>query len=446
MAKRLFLTIVLAIAVSLGANAKMADTGSQNGSPVSAYDALPLWFFSPTGPVGVSDPYLDEEAALNQAVGRALFMYMISDSLNLMSVYELYYHNETVGDNGSVNEQQSHGMLVFNAQNHYLNYEIAEMCYTEYNEAVVMLNVYAGYDDDMLKDVECAGDYMFYFDGAEKNPNFGDMMYMNLRTPDEFVERQEWTTKTEGNIVLVYSNTDTVQTRILDKWCRYTDGGTTSPNAVFQTTRHGLWRAMTDTFVQSLSNFVPRKTLLGTTNKIASDTYGYNDDMDYHNKIQDLTRLVYKTKVSCILAAMSTENGNLSADWVIIEDGSNGYIENEEGNCYTYESVGYEGLVYSEHSKTKNEARRIAMMFAKNELAKMSKTNISSTVDDFTVSEEDAFYMRYCDSTQASTNMLLLDAVDIQVEEPEIVNGYYKAKMESRVSKGKVIPFIKRNK
>lgn len=444
--RKILLIVFYTISVSLCATENTVNTGSRNyGSSVYAVgNDLPAWFFNPTGPIGVSDMYMQEDEALNQAIVRALFMYMVSEKMNLMSVYELYYHNEVVGDKNSVNEQQSHCMAAFNTKNQYLKYEIAELFYTEYDEAVVMLNVIQGSKKDRMKEARCEGEYMYYFDGAKKYPEYGDRISIVVNTPDEFVEHEEWLTKTERNIAWVYSTTDTVTNRIPEKWLYYKNGGATTSIAVSQNTRHGLWHAITDTFMQSLSNFTPRKTLLGSTNANASGISGYKDDMDYRNKVQDLTRLVFKAELSCNIVSMSIDNGVLYADWNLAETGQSGIKPQGSGNTYSYESAGYQGNIASEPSKSKNEAKRIALMFAKNEIARMAKANVASIADDFAISEEAAFYMKYCDSTQMSTNMLLIDAEDVLLEEPTLVDGFYRVRMESRINNKNVIPFIKK--
>ena len=443
MINRLFRILFLTISVSLSASEVMAYTGGLNGSSAYADDVLPAWFFNPTGPIGVSDPELNEDEALHQAVVRALFMCSISENLNLMSVYELYYHNDMKDDGELSTKQQSHCMAAFNTQLNKYSYEIAEVFYTEYNEAIVMLNMLNNAPDYMLRNADFEGDYLFYFDGAH-SPDYGDMLTITMNAPDEYMEKNEWLAKTERSRVWVYSTTDSVQARLLDNGNNYIVGGATTKNALSQNTGHGLWHAISDTYMQALSNFTPRKVLLGSTNMMNTNIYGYKGEMDYRNKVQDMTRLVFKSKVSCKINSISIEKGILKADWSIYEVGCQDKNNIDGSDVYSYETESYQGIVDAEQSKTKNEAKRLALMFAKKELARMSLSNISTLKDNFSLIEEDAFYSKFCDSTQSSTNMILMDVEEITVEGPEIVNGYYHVKMKARVDKNNIRPFIKR--
>ena len=144
----------------------LAYTGDIFCSPVySGYNEMPSWFYNQSGVVGVSDMNLEKEKALNQAVMRALFMQAVSENLEISSVYELYYHFEN-GKKNSIDDQKSHSMAEFKAELVDYDYDILEVYYTDYDEAVVLLNVYHGNDDTVQKNAKFEGAYMFYYDGT----------------------------------------------------------------------------------------------------------------------------------------------------------------------------------------------------------------------------------------------------------------------------------------
>lgn len=423
--------------------ALLAYTGDIFCSPVySGDDDMPSWFYNPTGVIGISDMNMDPEDAVHQAVGRALFIQAVSEKLELASVYELYYHFEN-GRKNCVDDQKSHCFAEFKAELVDYDYDVLDVYYTEYEEAVVLLNVYHGNDDGEQRNATFSGSYMFYFDGTIRYPEFGDMLMLEFNTPNEEVKSLEWLARTENSSTTVYSTTDDESERILEKYYSYSNGGTKSANAVSQNTRHGLWHCFTDTFMQALTNFIPRKTVMSSTNRMISDYQSMNQDAEYSDKVQDLARLTYKTDVFCDINGLSCEKGDLFIDWNIVEAGMP-EEEPEGGKMYNYEIEGYQAVIGSDYSKAKNEARRIALICAENEIAKMAKFSVSGAATDFAMGDENEFYTRYCDTTQISTMLIMKGVEEIRVVEPELKNGVYCSKIKARVNRNNVLQFNKK--
>lgn len=406
---------------------------------------MPSWFYNQSGVVGVSDMNLEKEKALNQAIGRALFMQAVSENLEISSVYELYYHFEN-GQKNSLDDQKSHSMAEFKAELVDYDYDIVEVYYTDYDEAVVLLNVYHGNDDTLQKNAKFDGAYMFYYDGTIRYPEYGDMLVLNITTPEEEIKSQEWLARTEKSYTTVYSTTDGESERVLEKYYSYSKGGDTSEDVVNQNTRHGLWHCFTDTFMQAMSNFMPKKTLISSTNRMISDFQSYNKDSEYSDKVQDLARMTYKTNVFCEVNGLLCDKGNLYVDWNIVEVGMPEEEGQSGGKIYDYEIEGYQAVVGSDYSKAKNESRRIALICAENEIAKTAKFSVKGAATDFTVGDEDEFYTRYCDTTQISTILIMKDVQEIHVEEPELKNGVYSSKIKAVISKSNIIPIKKKRK
>jgi len=431
--RKLFVLVILIIAY----------TGGFLSTPVYADNVeLPSWFFTQDGVVGVSDMDMDAEEALKQAIVRALFVQAVSEGVELSSVYELYYHMEN-GRRDAIDNQKSHCLAEFTAQLTDYDYEVLDVFYTEYDEAVVLLNVYHGNDDGVQKNAEFNGSYIYYFDGTLRDPEYGDMLSLNTNTPDEEVQSSAWLAITEKSSTTVYSTTDEIKERLLEKYYVYAQGGDTPKNVVNQNTKHGLWHCFTDTFMQAMSKFIPRKTVLSSTNRMISDFQSINDDSDYSDKVQDLVRLTYKTNVFCDILSLSCDKLNLYIDWNITEAGLADTIQSDCGHAYNYEIEGYQAVVGSDYSKAKNESERIALITAANEIAKMAKFKISGAVNDFSMMENEDFYQRYCDTTQISTILMMRNVEHIVVEEPELKNGVYRSKIKTRVMRDNIVP-IKR--
>lgn len=431
--RKLFVLVILIIAY----------TGGFLSTPVYADNVeLPSWFFTQDGVVGVSDMDMDAEEALKQAIVRALFVQAVSEGVELSSVYELYYHMEN-GRRDAIDNQKSHCLAEFTAQLTDYDYEVLDVFYTEYDEAVVLLNVYHGNDDGVQKNAEFNGSYIYYFDGTLRDPEYGDMLSLNTNTPDEEVQSSAWLAITEKSSTTVYSTTDEIKERLLEKYYVYAQGGDTPKNVVNQNTKHGLWHCFTDTFMQAMSKFIPRKTVLSSTNRMISDFQSINDDSDYSDKVQDLVRLTYKTNVFCDILSLSCDKLNLYIDWNITEAGLADTIQSDGGHAYNYEIEGYQAVVGSDYSKAKNESERIALITAANEIAKMAKFKISGAVNDFSMMENEDFYQRYCDTTQISTILMMRNVEHIVVEEPELKNGVYRSKIKTRVMRDNIVP-IKR--
>lgn len=429
--RKLFVLVVLIIAY----------TGDFISTPVYADNGeLPSWFFTQNGVVGVSDMDMDAEEALKQAIVRALFVQAVSEGVEISSVYELYYHMENGRD--AIDNQKSHCLAEFKAQLTDYDYEVLDVFYTEYDEAVVLLNVYHGNDDGVQKNAEFNGSYMYYFDGTIRDPEYGDMLSLKTNTPDEELQSLAWLAITEKSSTTVYSTTDEKKERLLEKYYVYTQGGGIPKTVVNQNTKHGLWHCFTDTFMQAMSNFIPRKAIVSSTNRMISDFQSLNENSEYSDKVQDLVRLTYKTNVFCDITSLSCDKLNLYIDWNITEAGLTEETQ-LDGAQYTYEIEGYQAVVGPDYSKAKNESERIALITAANEIAKMAKFKISGVANDFSMMENEDFYQRYCDTTQISTILMMRNVEHVAVDETELKNGVYRSKIKTRVMRDNIVP-IKR--
>lgn len=431
--KKLFVLVVLIIAY----------TGGFISTPVYAdNDALPSWFFNQYGAVGVSDMDMDADEALQQAIVRALFVQAVSEGVEISSVYELYYHMEN-GRRDAIDNQKSHCLAEFKAQLVNYDYEVLDVFYTEYDEAVVLLNVYHGNDDGEQKNAEFNGSYIYYFDGTLSDPEYGDMLSLAANTPEEEMQSLAWLAITENSSTTVYSTTAGNKERLLEKYYVYAQGGDTPKNVVYQNTKHGLWNCFTDTFMQAMSKFIPQKTIISSTNRMISDFQSLNEDAEYNDKVQDLVRMTYKTNVFCDIFSLSCDKLNLYIDWRITETGMADDAQPDGGKAYKYEIEGYQAVVGSDYSKAKNESERVALITAANEIAKMAKFKISGATNDFSMMENEDFYQRYCDTTQISTILLMRNVEYVNIEEPELQNGVYRSKIRTQVIRDNIIP-IKR--
>ena len=422
----------------------LAYTGDMFCSPVYAGDTeLPSWFYHPSGVIGVSDMNLDKEVAVNQAIIRALFVQAVSENVSVSSVYELYYHVEN-GRRNSIDNQKSHSIAEFEAELLDYDYDVMEVFYTEYNEAVVMLNVNHGQNDGIKKNAKFTGSYMYYFDGTIRKPEFGDLLSLKMETPDEEITSLEWNATTELSVKSVFSTINDEQTRIVEKYNYYSNFGEILENAVFQNTRHGIWYCLVDTFIQSLTNFMPSKSLISSTNRTISDYMTKNKYADYNDIVQDLVRLTYKTHVYCDINEMSCKNGYVYVDWSVVEAGLPAENKEKVGQMFDYEIEGYQPVVGTDYSKAKNESRRIALICAQNEIAKMANYKVTGTSIDFTMSDEQDYYTRYCDTTQISTLFMMRDVIENNVEEPGYKDGVYCSKIKAMINTMDIIPIKKK--
>ena len=430
------LFVILAVTCLLTSKIN-AYTGASESPVYADYGDLPSWFYNPYGVIGVSDMALDSVTAVNQAVVRALFLHSVSKNLQISSVYELYYHIENDGNN-KIDNQKSHCLAEFSTVLNGYGYDIIDVYFTRYKEAVVMLNVYEDYTANDEKNATFIGYYTYYFDGTIKYPEYGDALTLKMTAPEEKIKELEWVAKTENRISIQSSTIDTITNNIIEKYYNYGAGGKVSKNAVNQNTRHGLWHCISDTFMQALSNFMPQKAIIKSTNRMITDYQTLNGSADYHDKVQDIVRLTYKTDLSCKINGLECENGLIYADWQVTELNRTD-IKSLSNQTYTYESHGYQAVVGYDKSKARNEARRIALVSAENEIAKMADFRISGIADEFSANLENEYYQRYCDTAQISTKLLLRDIQEIIVTEPELNNSVYCSKIKAQINGNNII-------
>lgn len=408
-------------------------------SPAYAdYGELPSWFFNPYGAIGVSDMNLDSVTAVNQAVVRAMFLHAVSQKLKMSSVYELYYHLEN-DRNNNIDNQKSHCFADFETSISGYGYDIIDICFTKYDEAIVMLNIYDDYDENNEKTADFNGSYMFYYDGTIKNPEYGDTFRLKMCVPREEIKNLEWLSITENRYSAQLSTIDSLTNNVIEKYYDYGNGGKVSRKVVNQNTKHGLWHSIADTFMQALTNFTPQQAIIKSTNRMITDYQSLNQDADYRDKVQDIVRMTYKADLSCVINGMECDNGMMYVDWKVSE------LNQTEANPpektkFIYESHGYQAVVGSDKSKARNESRRIALISAENEIAKMANFRISELSDDFSISRDNDYYQRYVDTAQISTKLILKDVREVVIAEPELKNGVYCSKIKASVNNNCIIP------
>ncbi|MBQ4205575.1 MAG: hypothetical protein II662_02830 [Bacteroidales bacterium] len=408
-------------------------------SPAYAdYKELPSWFFNPYGVIGVSDMDLDSVTAVNQAVVRAMFMHAISQKLSMSSVYELYYHMENDGNN-NIDDQKSHCLAEFETSISGYGYDIIDIGFTKYKEAIVLLNVYNDYDENNEKSANFNGSYMFYFDGTIRNPEYGDTFVLDMSAPGEDINNLKWLSKTEGRYSVQTSTIDSITNNVIERYYSYGAGGSVPKNVVNQNTRHGLWHSIADTFMQAMTNFIPQKATIKSTNRMITDYQSLNQSADYRDKVQDIVRMTFKTDLSCRINGIECENGVMYVDWDVSELNKADVSFSEQSN-YIYESHGYQAVVGYDKSKARNESRRIALISAENEIAKMANFRISEISNDFSISQDNDYYQRYTDTAQISTKLVLKDVQEIVVSEPELQDGVYCSKIKAKINKNCIIP------
>lgn len=436
MTKKL-LYVIVAITCSL-ASMNQSYAGNVHSPAYADYKELPSWFYNPYGVIGVSDMNLDSVTAVNQAVVRAVFMHAISQKLRLSSVYELYYHMENDGNN-NIDDQKSHCLAEFETSISSYGYDIIDICFTKYDEAIVLLNVYNDYDENNEKTADFNGSYMFFFDGTIKNPEYGDTFMLNMTTSGESVNDLKWVSRTEGRYSVQTSTIDSVTNNVIERYYSYGTGGEVPDNVVNQNTRHGLWHSIADTFMQAMTNFIPQKATIKSTNRMISDYQSLNQSADYRDKVQDIVRMTFKTDLSCRINGIKCDNGVMYVDWDVSELNRVDACSSEQPN-YIYESHGYQAVVGYDNSKARNESRRIALISAENEIAKMANFRISEISNDFSISQDNDYYQRYTDTAQISTKLVLKDVQEIVVSEPVLQDGVYCSKIKAKVNKNCIIP------
>ena len=429
--------VIVAITCVL-ASVNQAYAGNVYSPAYADYKELPSWFFNPYGVIGVSDMDLDSVTAVNQAVVRAMFMHAISQKLSMSSVYELYYHMENDGNN-NIDDQKSHCLAEFETSISGYGYDIIDIGFTKYKEAIVLLNVYNDYDENNEKTANFNGSYMFYFDGTIRNPEYGDTFVLDMSAPGEDINNLKWLSKTEGRYSVQTSTIDSITNNVIERYYSYGAGGSVPKNVVNQNTRHGLWHSIADTFMQAMTNFIPQKATIKSTNRMISDYQSLNQSADYRDKVQDIVRMTFKTDLSCRINGIECENGVMYVDWDVSELNKADASISEHSN-YIYESHGYQAVVGYDKSKARNESRRIALISAENEIAKMANFRISEISNDFSISQDNDYYQRYIDTAQISTKLVLKDVQEIVVSEPELKDGVYCSKIKAKINKDCIIP------
>ena len=429
--------VIVAITCVL-ASVNQAYAGYVYSPAYADYKELPSWFFNPYGVIGVSDMDLDSVTAVNQAVVRAVFMHAISQKLSISSVYELYYHMENDGNN-NIDDQKSHCLAEFETSISGYGYDIIDIGFTKYKEAIVLLNVYNDYDENNEKSANFNGSYMFYFDGTIRNPEYGDTFVLDMSAPGEDINNLKWLSKTEGRYSVQTSTIDSITNNVIERYYSYGAGGSVPKNVVNQNTRHGLWHSIADTFMQAMTNFIPQKATIKSTNRMITDYQSLNQSADYRDKVQDIVRMTFKTDLSCRINGIECENGVMYVDWDVSELNKADASFTEQSN-YIYESHGYQAVVGYDKSKARNESRRIALISAENEIAKMANFRISEISNDFSISQDNDYYQRYIDTAQISTKLVLKDVQEIVVSEPVLQDGVYCSKIKAKVNKNCIIP------
>ncbi len=299
--------IILLLLLTKASNANNV-MGEYEASPMSYKECLPDWIDG-EGYIGISDPISDTLSAYKQAVQRALAFYAIGNGMNYSSVYEYYYLVANMDEKKDDN-QKSHWMAEFDVTSDGISYNVEKLYRTKYNETIVLLSISQGGDVN----VKASGSFMYHYEYHNRKSEYGEKQIITMSS-DDVVESLEWNSTISELKHLKKTTMNGVEKIVVNYSNPYEDFGAVTENMVFANTGFGLWNSYIDTFFQALSVFESKNVVIeNTSRKIAAE----RTDV-YEDKLQNMSRLVMKTKVSCILSDISLKNNNLYVAWEIAE-------------------------------------------------------------------------------------------------------------------------------
>ena len=132
--------VFLLFVFSLLTNNILAQSSPQTNEEKACF---PLWVFEDSLYVGVSDPFVSEEKARQQAVERALFFYAIKNNgISILENSELY--EKTKGELNSTKNDKMLQTILFSVGLKNVKYEIEKEWCSENGEVFVALRVGSG--------------------------------------------------------------------------------------------------------------------------------------------------------------------------------------------------------------------------------------------------------------------------------------------------------------
>ena len=296
------------------------DTGETIISPVSGGVDIPNWINN-KGFIGISDPIKDTVMSYNQAVNRALLLYVLSKNVEFSSVYEYYYLNADLNHNNHDN-QKSHWIADFETSLKSIPYKVKKTYRTKYNETIVLISIIEDTDENSswftsvtdTADIDVSGSFMYHYEYHNGKNEYRKKQLLKIISSDT-IKSMNWCSTISGNNYSKISSSDETVYSLKRLSPIYNDYGKTNDDMIFSKNEYGLWNSLIDTYFQALTLFESNSVVVeNTTRQITHENNGA-----YTDKNQDISRLVMRTIISCSLKTLSLKNNNLYADWEIIE-------------------------------------------------------------------------------------------------------------------------------
>lgn len=261
---------------------------------------LPQWL-SEGGYIGISDPHNDTDFAYNQAVQRALALYVFATKVELKAV---------IGSSSTIDETETYEqsrMLyrLYKKSEGNISYNVDRIYRTKYNETIVIINVsdYGIYSTSLDVVVDSfSEDNIHYNKDDVKDYSYVRKIMFAIDSNDL---ASLWSSAIDNEDLTINNKCDNGIEYSIERNNNfiYKDYGGISFCVNSAENEYGLWNSFIDVFIQSLYNFV------------GSVAYQGNGVQCSNSSEYDISRNTINTEITCSLSKLFINNNRLYADW-----------------------------------------------------------------------------------------------------------------------------------
>lgn len=292
--------VFLLFVFSLLTNNIVAQSSPQTNEEKACF---PMWVFTDDLYIGVSDPFVSEEKARQQAVERALFFYAIKNNgISVLENSELY--EKLRDDIRYENINKLVRTLLFSVKLKSLQYEIAKEWWSDNGELFVDLNVGEGEN--------VSGSYEFT--AVLKKDIYEDAIPSKMKKNMHFL-LQIKDSKNENSASFWEKNNDEINCIWRDSVLTYSDkylfygknceGGSVLNSFVL---KYSFWTSLFESFGEGLFAYAMKNLKVASLHTV------------YGSRFEKLTSIDVIDVLKCDWRKRGVKDSKLLLDWIISEN------------------------------------------------------------------------------------------------------------------------------
>lgn len=264
---------------------------------------FPLWVFEDSLYVGVSDPFVSEEKAKQQAVERALFFYAIKNKgISILETSELY--EKTKGEINSTKNDKMLQTILFSVGLKNVMYEIEKEWVSENGEKFVALSV--GNGSRLMGSCDFAAVLKRdLYEDAIPSKSQKNVHFRFYAKSSAFETRESFWEKNDAQVNCIWKDTLVSYSKDYLFYGKNCVGGKRLNSFALQ---YSFWASLFEDFTEKLFVYTMKNLKVSSMQTV------------YENRIEELISLNAVDVLKCDWRKRGVKDNKLLLDWIISEN------------------------------------------------------------------------------------------------------------------------------